>query len=343
MRAAVLHGREDVRIEEVPIPDVGPGEVRVRICAALTCGTDVKVFRRGYHARMIAPPAIFGHEFAGVVDAVGQGAASWRPGMRVVAANSAPCGRCFFCARNQEELCEDLLFLNGAYAEHITIPARLVRTNLVEIPDHLPFEAAALAEPLACVVHGMEDSYVRSGDTIAVVGTGPIGLFFVLLCKLAGARVIAVGRSMSRLEAARSMGADEIISSQSDADVVQSVRERTEGGRGADRVVECVGKPEVWEQAIAMARKGGLVNLFGGCENDTSIRVDTSRIHYDELTVKGSFHHTPRAVRAALDLLTSGAIDGSAFVQREAPLSDLPDVLRSLQGANASVKVAIHP
>src|SRR5437879_5321192 len=186
MTAAVLYGKERLRIEQVEVPGIGKGDVLVRVRAALTCGTDVKVFKRGYHARMIQPPAIFGHELSGEIDSVGEGITDWRPGMRVVAANSAPCGGCFYCKRAQEELCDDLLFMNGAYAEYITIPQRIVRTNLLEIPDHLSYEAAALVEPLACAVHGFQDTDIQAGGTVAVIGPGPIGEFFITLCTLAG-------------------------------------------------------------------------------------------------------------------------------------------------------------
>jgi len=344
MMAAVLYGREDVRIEQVPIPALGPGEVRVRIGAALTCGTDVKVFRRGYHARMIQPPALFGHEFAGVIEAVGPEAAKWRIGQRVVAANSAPCSVCFYCRRNREELCEDLLFLNGAYAETITIPARIAARNLIPLPDSLAYEEAALAEPLACVVRGMEAMPVQAGETIIVLGSGPIGLLFVRLCHLAGARVLAVGRRSARLALAEHLGADEVFDIGETPDVVNALRERTEGGRGADKVIEAVGRPEAWEQAIALARKAGTVSLFGGCPADTAISLSTHRVHYDELTLLGTFHHTPRAFRAALELIASGQVPAQAFLQQRAPLADLPHVLSALaQGTDSAVKTVILP
>src|ERR1700723_2685169 len=168
MRAAVLHGREDVRIESVPVPEAAPGDLLVRVRAALTCGTDLKVFRRGYHARMIVPPAVFGHEFAGDVVAVGEGVTGFEPGQRIVAANSAPCLHCFYCLRGRVNLCEDLLFNNGAYAEFIKIPARIVERNTYEIAPHLKYQDAALAEPLACVVKGLEDTGLEAGDTVAV-------------------------------------------------------------------------------------------------------------------------------------------------------------------------------
>src|SRR5438105_3732602 len=211
MTAAVLYGKENLQIETVDVPNIGPGDVLVRVRAALTCGTDVKVFKRGYHARMIVPPAVFGHEFAGEIDAVGPGVTGWKPGTRVVAANSAACGECFYCLRLRPELCEDLLFINGAYAEYITLPARIVCKNLLPIPDHVSCEEAALVEPLACVVKGMEETPIRPGDTVAVLGVGQIGLMFVRLCKMAGARVIAVGRRPARLKIAEAMGADTLL------------------------------------------------------------------------------------------------------------------------------------
>src|SRR6185369_12461208 len=150
MKAAVLYGKEDVRVEDVQPQPLKPGEVRIQIEAALTCGTDLKVFKRGYHAKMIVPPAVFGHELAGVISETQSPACHL--GDRVVVANSAPCGACFFCRHEQENLCDDLLFLNGAYAESIVIPARIVEKNLLRLGDNTGFTDAALTEPLACVV-----------------------------------------------------------------------------------------------------------------------------------------------------------------------------------------------
>jgi L-iditol 2-dehydrogenase len=344
MMAAVLYGQEDVQVREVPLPDVGPGEVRVRIARALTCGTDVKVYRRGHHARMIRPPALFGHEFAGVIEAVGEGVTNWKIGERVVAANSAPCDTCYYCRRNLPELCEDLLFLNGAYAEAITVPTRIVARNLLRVPDHVPYAEAALTEPLACVVRGMEEVPVQAGETVIVLGLGPIGLMFVRLCRRNGARVLAVGRRTTRLELAMRLGADEVFDTQAIDDIVGTLTARTEGGRGADKVIEAVGTPAAWETAIVLARKAGTVSLFGGCAAGSRIALDTHRIHYDELTLKGTFHHTPQTIRTALDLIEAGEIPAAALIQNEAPLSDLPTVLADLaHGRSHAIKTAIVP
>src|SRR5258708_17313282 len=193
MMAAVLYGKEHLQVEPVAVPQLGSGDILVRVKVALTCGTDVKVFRRGYHARMIVPPAVFGHELAGDVVAVGEDVRNFSIGQRVVAANSAPCEQCYFCKRSLENLCEDLLFNNGAYAEYIRIPARIVQRNTYEIPVDVSYQDAALVEPLACVLRGLAETGIRSGDSLAIISLGPIGLMFVRLAKLYGARVIAIG------------------------------------------------------------------------------------------------------------------------------------------------------
>src|SRR5580692_6358946 len=263
MLAAILYGKEHVQLEQVPVPEIGPGDILVRVRAALTCGTDVKVFRRGYHARMIVPPAAFGHEFAGDVVAVGDSVTRFEPGQRVVAANSAPCLQCFYCLRGKVNLCEDLLFNNGAYAEYIRVPGRIVERNTHEIAPHLSYQDAALAEPLACVVKGLEDTGLEAGDMVAVIGCGPIGSMFVRLAKLRGAQVIAIGRRRSKLEHTLTLGADRVIATDEVCEPVEAVREMT-GGRGADVVIEAVGRPETWNWSVEMLRRGGVVNFFGG-------------------------------------------------------------------------------
>ncbi len=342
MLAAVLYGKEHVEIEPVEVPAIGPGDVLVRVRAALTCGTDVKVFRRGYHARMIVPPALFGHELSGDIVAVGSSVENFHVGQRVVAANSAPCGECLYCRRNSENLCENLLFNNGAYAEFIRIPERIVQKNLYEIPAHVTYPDAALIEPLACVLKGIEDSFVSAGDCVAVIGLGPIGLMFVRIAGLLGARVIAIGRRKTQLDRALSMGAKDVISTADTQDVVSAVRAAT-GGHGADIVIEAVGKPQTWQEAVSMVRRGGTVNLFGGCPNDTSISLDTNRLHYSEITLKASFHHTPTLIQRALKAVARGDITARDFVNREEPLQNLLEVFKHLMSHNGHMKTAIIP
>ncbi|MEP7363037.1 MAG: zinc-binding dehydrogenase [Acidobacteriota bacterium] len=342
MMAAVLYGKEDLRVQKVAVPQLAAGDVLVKVRAALTCGTDVKVFRRGYHARMIVPPALFGHELAGDVVSVGEAVTKFRTGDRIVAANSAPCGECHYCRKGNQNLCSDLLFNNGAYAEFMRIPARIVERNTYLVPDHVTYQDAALIEPLACVMKGVEESGLKPGDDVVVIGLGPIGLMFVRLAKVRGARVIAVGRRKTQVERAARMGADEMIVSAGDTDVVEEVRKLT-GGHGADVAIEAVGIPETWEQAVRMVRRGGVVNFFGGCPNDSRVTLETSLLHYSEITCKASFHHTPALIQRALESVSRGEIRASDFVNRVEPLVNLLEVMRYLMSHNGHMKTAIIP
>jgi L-iditol 2-dehydrogenase len=342
MMAAVLYGKEHLAVECVAVPDIGPGDLLVRVKAALTCGTDVKVFRRGYHARMIVPPALFGHELSGDVIAAGSEVSRFKAGDRVVAANSAPCGECFYCRRHSENLCENLLFNNGAYAEFIRIPSRIVERNTLEIPAHVSYQDAALVEPLACVLKGLEETRISAGDNVAVIGVGPIGLMFVRLAKVYGARVIAIGRRQSQLERALRMGADEVMVCVSSEDLSEPVRALTDG-RGVDIAIEAVGNPETWQLAAKLLRRGGTVNFFGGCPNDSQVALDTSLLHYSEITCKASFHHTPAYIRKALETVSRRDITAEDFVNREEPLTNLLEVMRHLMSHNGHMKTAIIP
>jgi L-iditol 2-dehydrogenase len=344
MQAAVLYGKEDVRLESVPVPAIAPGEMLVRVRTALTCGTDVKVFRRGYHAKMIRPPALFGHEMAGDVVAVGEGVFHFRAGQRIVAANSAPCDHCYFCRHGQQNLCQDLLFNNGAYAEYIRLPARIVQKNTYVIPESLAYKDAALVEPLACAVRGLDESNLHPGDTIAVMGLGPIGLMFVRLAKYAyGAHVIALARRIEQVERAKRLGADEGILICDRHDLLAELKRHT-SGRGADVVIEAIGQPESWELATQLVRKGGTINFFGGCPSGTKVGLDTGLLHYSEITCKASFHHTPAHIRRSLEFLAQGKVNASFLVNHEEPLSQLPQVLYDLaHRRNGQIKTAIIP
>lgn len=341
MLAAVLYGKQTVRVEEVEVPSIAPDEVLVKIQVALTCGTDLKVFRQGFHARMIVPPAIFGHELAGTVCRVGDRVEQFREGMRVVAANSAPCNDCLYCKKDMENLCERLLFNNGAYAEYIRIPGPIVRKNLLLIPDHIGFADAALVEPLACVLRGLEETGVNRGDSLAVIGLGPIGMMFVRLAKLRGASVIAVGKRRSQTEAALRMGADEAINVGDTPDTVAAVKYLSPGG--VDVAIEAVGQPMTWEWATGMVRRGGTVNFFGGCPSGSTVQLDTSLLHYSEITMRASFHHTPYYIRRALQTIACGDVRAEDLVTGEAPLRDLPAVFDHMMHRNGDLKTAILP
>lgn len=339
MTAAVLHGKEDLRLERVPRPSPDQGEIVLQVGAALTCGTDLKVYRRGYHARMLQPPIPFGHEVAGVVADVGAGVTAFRIGDRVVALNSAPCNDCFWCARGQENLCEDLLFNNGAYAEYMRIPERIVRKNTLHVPEWMKLEHAALTEPLACVVLGFEATRAARGDRMAVIGAGPIGLMWMQVAAAFGVHVIAVVKRLEQKATAHTFGAAEVVCLAEAADPVAAVRARTPGERGVDVAVEAVASPATWEQAVAMVRRGGVVNFFGGPPSGTEVRLDTNRLHYADLSLRASFHHTPATVRTAFDLLASGKLPADQYITGHAELGEVPALYERMiaRGAAAGV------
>ena len=342
--AAVLHGRESLKIEQVAIPKPGPEDLLVRVRAALTCGTDLKVWREGYHARMIVPPAIFGHELAGVVEEAGEAVKDRFPsGTRVVAANSAPCNNCFFCRKNQPNLCENLVFINGAYAEYALIPAAVVRENLLEIPAHLSFVDAALAEPLACVLRGIHEVGIQPGDTAVVIGCGPVGLIFIRILSRRGVRVIALGKRSSQVKAAERLGAAAAFDVSTMKDPIGPVRDVTYRQLGADVVIEAVGSQTTWQWAMQLVRCGGTVNLFGGCPRESKVEFETSLLHYSEITIKSTFHHTPHFIREALEAVVRGEVSSSDFVTGEVRLSDLPDLFHDMKTRNGQLKVAVIP
>jgi L-iditol 2-dehydrogenase len=348
MSAAVLRGKEDLRIEQVALPIATTGEIVLRVGAALTCGTDLKVYRRGYHAKMLTLDRLFGHELAGTVESLGEGVTKFKIGDRVVPLNSAPCDTCFFCKAGQQNLCDDLLFNNGAYAEFIRIPARIVEKNTLLLPDEMRFEHAALTEPLACVMRGLEESNVRAGQTAIVLGAGPIGLLFIHAASLQGLNVIAVVKRADQVATAKHFGASQVVRLADVADPIAAARALTPEGRGADVVFEAVATPEAWQWAVRMTRKGGLVNLFGGPPAGTTVTLDTNLIHYSDLTIKASFHHTPSTARAAFDLIRSGRFLSEDFLTGSATLEDVPEVfhrmlVRPPEGTAPDIKTVIFP
>jgi L-iditol 2-dehydrogenase len=344
MTAAVLYGREDLKIERVDIPHLAEDDVLVRVEVALTCGTDLKVWKQGFHARMIQLPALFGHELAGVVEMKGSAVnGGVHKGMRVVPSNSAPCNVCLYCRKGQPNLCEDLLFNNGAYAEFIRIPGRIVRQNMLEIPDKVSFVDAAMAEPLACVLRGVHETGILPGDTAVVIGCGPIGLKFIKVLSSRQVRVIALGKRKSQIRAAERLGAIAAFDVTTIENPVNLVRQLSEGGRGTDAVIEAVGSATTWQWAVQMVRKGGTVNLFGGCPRGTQVNFDPAALHYSEITIKSTFHHTPRFIREALDTIARGEIRSSDFITGEVPLEELPHVFEHMKHRNGELKTAVIP
>ena len=339
MLAALLYGQEDLRLEQVPEPTPAAGEVVIQVEAATTCGTDLKVWRRGGHAKMLTPPTLFGHEGAGRIVAIGAGVTNWRVGDRVVANNSAPCMKCFFCQRREYSLCPNLTWNNGTFAEYIKIPAAIVQHNLLQIPDQVPSLLAAMTEPLACVLHGISRSQVKPHDRVVVLGDGAIGLMFVAVLS-EYTEVILWGGNNKRLEIGEKLGAARTFNYHQVTDIPNTVRELTEGW-GADVVIEATGIPTVWEKAIACARPGATVNLFGGCPKDTTITLNTEQVHYSEITIKAVFHNTPEYVKSALSLIASGTISFDLLISEQRPLQDLEQVFMDMK-ARKVIKVAMY-
>jgi len=346
MQGAMLLGPERIEIREVPVPRPGEGELLLKIEAATTCGTDVKVFRRGGHPRMLKTPTLFGHEMAGHVSAVGPGVRVVAPGDAIVVANSAPCLACEPCRRGRENLCEDLHYLNGAFAEYLLVPRRFVERNVHRIPANLSFERAALAEPLACVLHGIDacelHKYGANGPIeILVFGGGPIGLLFVAALAQMGHLPVLADPNPGRLEVGRALGAGKTIAIQRGGGQASTVRADSEGGRGYWIAVDCTGQPGVWSDAIESVRPGGLVNFFGGCAPGSSIALDTQLVHYSELTLKGVYHHRPETFRRALALLADPAFKADLLLSGTQPISGVVDALRSMI-RKESLKVVIQ-
>lgn len=340
MRAHVLVRPGELDLREMPRPRADADGIVVKVRMALTCGTDVKTFLRGHP--IFPTPTLFGHEFAGEVAEIGRDVRGLREGDAVMAAPTAPCGRCYVCVREQENLCAQVTeqFVVGAFAEYVKLPAAVVRTNLFHKPAGLPFAEAALLEPLACVLHGLSHVRLRTDDTVVLIGAGAIALLHVLVLRARGvAQVMVVARNAARAAQATALGATVVHGDVGAAR--EPILERT-GGRGADLVIECTGAVDVWEMAPSLARRGGQVVLFGGCAVGSSVRFDTARLHYDQVAIASPFHFTPRDVRAAYELLGESQFGGGALISDELPLERLEEALaRHRRGEGA--KFAIRP
>lgn len=343
MKAVLYYKPGVVKYEETDVPKIKPKEVLVKIKTALMCGTDVKTYKRGHPVLIKTVPSGFGHEFSGTIYKVGEEIYNFKPGDRVVAANSAPCQKCYYCRIHEFNLCENLDLLNGAFADYIRIPELITQQNLLHIPDHLSFKEAAFTEPLANVVLGIERMDIKPGQTIGVVGIGPIGLMFVRLAKLKGARVIAAGRNPLKLRLAKEFGhADEVINLLDVGDPKKAFLELTPEGKGLDSVVEAVGLPEIWEQVIDLVRKGGTVNFFGGCKSGSTVTFDTRRIHYDGIRIVSPFHHTPLHFRESLRLISERLVDVKKLITHEMHISEIDEALK-LHNEGKVIKIALKP
>jgi L-iditol 2-dehydrogenase len=345
MLAVRFYKPGEVKTEQIPIPRPGPGEVIVKSSVSLTCGTDLKMFRHGHP--LVKVPQTMGHEFAGTVAAIGEGVLNFKVGMKVVSANSAPCNKCFHCLRHQPNLCEHLeesllgFSWPGAYAEYVRIPERIVRQNTFGIPDGLALESAAGLEPLACVVHGWDLVDSPMSGVVVIIGGGPIGLLHAQMARVNGAKRVALCDVVQdRLEEAKKIGVD-VTMNTANENLASRVLQLSDG-RGADVVVEAVGRQETWELASGLARKGGTVLFFGGCSTGTSTCFEADKIHYGELHFQGAFHHTPSSVERAFRLIISGQVLIKPLISHEMPLLNAREALE-LMGSGKALKVALRP
>ncbi len=326
-----------IELREVKTPVPSSGEVLVRIKSALTCGTDLKAFLRGHP--MIPMPGVFGHEFSGIVSETGRGVKGFKEGDEIMAVHTAPCLKCRYCKKRLYNLCENIMNTKvmGAFAEYILLPSHIVKQNLFHKPANLPFQEAALLEPLACVVHGISRLNIKQRDNVLIIGAGPIGLLHVQLLKLKGAKVIVTGLEDERLNIASKLGADMVIKPDNLTEAVQHLTD----GLGCEYVFECTGNLDVWEDSINYVRRGGTVVLFGGVKKGTKVSYDTYRLHYDEITLKGVFHFTPDDVRIAYNLLKE-KLNLSIMISEMYPLKDLNIALQRLSNGDG-IKYAIIP
>lgn len=338
MLIAILSRPKVIELKEVDVPEPSEGELLVKIKSSLTCGTDLKAFIRGHS--LIPMPGPFGHEFSGIVAAKGKGVSKFKTGDAVMAVHSAPCLNCKYCKRGLFNLCDSLMSTKilGAFAEYIIIPKHIVQQNVFKKPASLNFKEASFLEPLSCVLHGMEPLNINKKSTIFIIGAGPIGLLHLMIAKSKGARVLITGLEEERLKIAAKLGADVVFKTLEDGKLVHDFTE----GMGADYVFECTGKPGIWESSVNYVKKSGTVILFGGCKTGSSVNFSAERLHYDEITIKGSFHFTPQDVKKAFLLLKNKKLDVKKLITDTYPLSDIINVFNMLVNGKG-IKYAIVP
>ncbi len=336
MRRVTYYGPRDIRLEEVPTPTPGEGEVVVKLGAALTCGTDFKAYRQGHPVLLGTYPSPFGHELAGTVSAVGKGVTTAKEGDRVVVANSAPMDDCFWCTNGQNHLCPKLKLHNGAYGEYDLVPAHIVKHNLHPLKSSVPFEIGAMAEPFSTTIHAAEIMDVKNGETALVLGAGPMAIMLVHALTAKGARVGVMGRSKEHLIPFGAAGADKVFSTL-DPNFKEAVRSWSTD-RGPDHVFEAVGKVETHLLAVELVRNGGKVCLFGGCAPGTVVPFDVHRVHYQQIAIHGVFHHTPKYFKEAVRLLSEGKVKTDLLIKGSVKLADIP----AFFAANADKSLPKH-
>jgi L-iditol 2-dehydrogenase len=346
MKVVRFHSPGDVRIEEAPEPQPGPADVKIRVRACSTCGTDVKIRNFGHHH--IAPPRVMGHEIAGEVVEVGAKVDGWQPGDRVQVIAAIPCGECGECRRGRMTVCPNQESMgyhyDGGFAEHMVVPAKVLAVDgLNRIPDGVSYAEASVAEPLACVLNGQNLARVGDGDDVVIMGSGPIGCLHVRLARSRGAaRVFLVDVNRERLDLAAGLVHPDATICGGETDVIDEVRKLTDG-RGADVVITATAAGVAQEQALQMTARQGRISFFGGLPKDKPIiSCDSNLVHYRELTIVGANGSSPTHNAEALALIASGAVPVADLITHRLPLERALEAFDVVARGEA-IKVTIEP
>lgn len=338
MKAAVYYGPGDIRWEEVEDPQCGPDDAIIKVKACGLCGTDVKTYRRGHP--MFKPPVILGHEFSGEIVDIGANINNCSIGDRVVVAPYVPCGSCAMCRLGEFELCESKIKIGGAFTQYVKVNREVVEKGMFIIPDNLEFTQATLVEPLACCLNALDDFNLHSGDTVLIVGAGPMGLINLETVKSSGAAKILVAEMHEeRLSKAVELGA--IGLDPSKEDISTRVMDITKGV-GVDVLIIAVGLSEVAEKYIPLVRKGGRVNLFGGFPSGSTIALDPNLLHYNQVVLTGSFGFTPHYIEKALYMISEGRIDLTGVITHKMKMEDIEKAIK-LAIKQEALKVILYP
>jgi L-iditol 2-dehydrogenase len=345
MNAVIFYGKGDVRFERTPLPACRPGELRVKVDACAVCGSDFKTFNNG-NPRM-KPPIIMGHEFTGAIETIGEGVAGFAVGERIVMATSISCGECFYCRKGWSNLCAKLdpmgFSYPGGMAEYVIVPAVAIRNgHVVKVPAGIPPEHAALAEPMSCAVNCVENCRITGGDTVVVVGAGPLGIFNLYAARAAGAaKLILAQRAGKRFLQAGAFSCDRLVNTTTE-DLVAVVRSET-GGVGADAVIVAAPDSSAQEQALDLVRKRGSVCLFASLPVGKSVlSLDSRKIHYNELYVCGASDSTAAHVRRAVGLLAQPDFPGGTIANPIMKLADIQKAFAVME-ARDGMRVVLQP
>jgi L-iditol 2-dehydrogenase len=346
MRVARFYEPGDVRLEDMPEPTAGAGEVKIRVKACSTCGTDVKIFNHGH--QHIDPPRVMGHEIAGEVVEVGEGVEGWAPGDRVQVIAAVPCGQCDECRRGRMTICPNQTSVGyhyeGGFAEYLVVPRQVLAVDgLNRIPEGVGFDEASVAEPLACVLNGQELASVGAGDDVVVIGSGPIGCLHVRLARARGAaRVFLVDLNRSRLDLSAGVVEPDAAICSAEVDAVDEVLKLT-NGRGADVVITAAASGKAQEEAVLMTARGGRISLFGGLPKDNpTITLDSNLVHYRELTLVGANGSSPAHNKQALELIASGSVPVADLITHRLPLEQVLEAF-GIVARGEAIKVTVQP